>query len=182
MTRALLAVIVTAATASAAPSRFPVRPVSVELGVRVVGTTAQLRKALRVDADHGVLVMEVRSGGPADRAGLRAADVVTAVDGKAVASTSDVLDALEGKHPGDDVAVDYVRSGAAATAPVKLARAEPPRMRMGQWSFPIPGGRSPEDAERELRSFRDRIERELRDLDRRLRNRGEDPDTDRTAL
>ena len=169
-TRVLLAVLLAAAGAEASPSGFPLRPLSVELGVRVNDTTDQLRKSFGVDADHGVLVMEVQPHGPAERAGLRAGDVVTRVAGAPVASAGDVLDALEGRHAGDEVAVEYVRAGSAATARVTLARAEPPRMRMGQWSFPIPGGYSPDDAERELRRFRERIERQLRDLDERLRH------------
>jgi len=182
-TRVLLAVLLAAAGAEASPSGFPLRPLSVELGVRVNDTTDQLRKSFGVDADHGVLVMEVQPHGPAERAGLRAGDVVTRVAGAPVASAGDVLDALEGRHAGDEVAVEYVRAGSAATARVTLARAEPPRMRMGQWSFPIPGGYSPDDAERELRRFRERIERQLRDLDERLRHLEQrPPDSDRTAL
>ena len=167
-TRVVLAVLLAAASAEASPSGFPVRPLSVELGVRVTETTEQLRKSLGVDADHGVLVMEVEPHGPAERAGLHAGDVMTRVAGAPVGSPGDVLDALEGRHAGDAVAVDYVRGGSPATAHVTLARAEPPRMRMGQWSFPIPGGYSPDDAERELRRFRERVERQLRDLDERL--------------
>ena len=182
-TRVLLALLLAAASAEASPSGFPLRPLSVELGVRVTETTDQLRKSLGVDADHGVLVMEVQSHGPAERAGLRAGDVVTRIAGAPVTSAGDVLDALEGRHAGDEVAVEYVRGGSPATAHVTLARAEPPRMRMGQWSFPIPGGYSPDDAERELRRFRERVERQLRDLDERLHHLEQrPPDADRTAL
>jgi len=149
----------------------------------VTDTTEQLRKSLGVEADHGVLVMEVQPHGPAERAGLRAGDVLTRVAGERVAGASDVLDALESRHAGDTVPVEYVRGGAPATVSVTLARAAPPRMRVGQWSFPIPGGYSPDDADRELRRFRERVERQLRDLDERLRHLEQrPPDADRTAL
>jgi serine protease Do len=179
--RALLALVLTAASAAAAPAHLPFRVLSVELGLRVVETTAQLRTALGVTADHGVLVTEVEPRGPADQSGLRAGDVVTRVAGKAVGSAADVLDALEGHRPGDEVAVEYVRHGTAKTAQVRLARAEPPRMRMGRWSFALPPGYTPDDLERELRRFRERVERQLRDLDRRLRRLEERPETDLTA-
>jgi len=182
-TRVLLALLLAAASAEASPSGFSVRPLSVELGVRVTDTTEQLRKSLGVEADHGVLVMEVQSHGPAERAGLRAGDVLTQVAGERIASANDVLDALENRHAGETVRVEYVRGGTPATASVTLARAEPPRMRVGQWSFPIPGGYSPDDAERELGRFRERVERQLRDLDERLRHLEQHPpDADRTAL
>ena len=182
VTRVLVAVLLTAASADAAPSRFPLHPLSVELGIRVLDTTDQLRKSLGVAADHGVLVAEVRDDGPAARAGLLAGDVVTEVAGERVATAGDVLDALEDRHPGDDVPVAYVRHGTPATVHVKLARVEPPRMRVGQWSFPIPGGYSPEDAERELQRFRDRVEQQLRDLDERLRHLEHGAQPDRTAF
>jgi membrane-associated protease RseP (regulator of RpoE activity) len=182
-TRVLLAVLLAAASADASSPGFPVRPLSVELGVRVSETTEQLRKSLGVEADHGVLVMEVQPQGPAERAGLRAGDVLTQVAGERVASASDVLDALENRHAGDTIPAEYVRGGAPATVSVTLVRAEPPRMRVGQWSFPIPGGYSPDDAERQLHRFREQVERQLHDLDERLRHPEQrPPEVDRTAL
>lgn len=179
---AVLGVLACSTVVVAAPPGFAIHPLSVELGLRVVETTEQLRKSLGVEADRGVLLTEVRPQGPADRAGLRAGDVVTRVAGEPVGNGTDVLDALEEHHPGDEIPVEYVRRGEPASVRVKLARAEPPRMRMGQWSFPIPGGYSPEDAERELRRFRERVERRLRELDERLRHLEERPQADRTAL
>src|SRR5438552_1742179 len=123
MRGALVGLLLTATSAGATPSRFPLHPLSVELGVRVVETTDQLRKSLGIEGDHGVLVTEVRTHGPADRGGLRAGDVVTVVAGQPVASTADVLDALEDRHAGDEIAVEYVRKGAPATTHVTLARA-----------------------------------------------------------
>jgi hypothetical protein len=131
----------------------------------VIETTDQLRKALGVDADRGALIVEVQPRGPADRAGLRAGDVLTRVVGKPV---GDARDALEDRRAGDEVAVHYARHSDARSARVKLARAEPPRMREGRWSFPLPGGVSPEKLEDELRRFRERVERRLRDLEDRL--------------
>jgi hypothetical protein len=179
--RALLALVLTAASAAAAPAHLPFRVLSVQLGLRVVETTEQLRASLGVTADHGVLVTEVEPHGSADRGGLRAGDVVTRVAGKAVASPADVLDALEDHRPGDVVAVEYVRHGTAETAQVRLARAKPPRMRMGPWSFSLPPGYTPEELGHELRRFREHVERQLRDLDQRLRRLEERPQTDLTA-
>jgi hypothetical protein len=162
---ACLLLLACASGLAVASPALPLHTVSVELGVRVIETTDQLRKALGVDADRGALVAEVQSGGPADRAGLRAGDVLIRVAGKPVGDPSDVLDALEHHRVGDDVMVHYVRRGEARSANVKLARAEPPRMRMGPWSVPLPGGVAPEKLEHELRRFRERVERQFRDLE-----------------
>jgi len=157
-------------------------PVSAEMGLRLVETTAQLRGALGVEADHGALVLEVEHDGPAERAGLRAGDVVTRVAGTPVGSAEDILDALEGHGPGEAVQVQYVRHGKAETARVTLARARGGRMRFGRWSFSVPGFEMPEDLDRQLRRFRERVERQLRDLDQRLRRLEKSPEPDRTAL
>ena len=166
---ALVALLATSASgASAAQRGFPVRPVTVQLGVRVVETTEQLREALGVEAAQAALVMDVDLEGPAGRSGIRAGDVLTQVAGKPVADGGDVMDALEGRKPGDEVTVDYVRKGAPATVHLTLAAASG-RMRMGRWGFDVPGFPLAEQFRGELRRFHDEMQRQLRDLDRRLR-------------
>jgi putative serine protease PepD len=59
----------------------------------------------------GVEVQEVAPGGPAQRAGLRAGDVVASVDGKPVSEPDDITDALDGKEPGDSVDLEVERNG-----------------------------------------------------------------------
>ncbi len=61
-------------------------------------------------ADRGVLVLEVLAGTPAARAGLRAFDLIVAVDGRAVASPSAFSRAL-GAAAGRAVTVRVLRGG-----------------------------------------------------------------------
>jgi putative serine protease PepD len=69
---------------------------------------------------RGALIPEVASGGPADRAGIQAGDVVVEVDGQAV-SDADALVALIRDHqPGDKVTVKLVRDGRERTVTVTL--------------------------------------------------------------
>jgi len=77
--------------------------------------------ALPPGADQvGLFVVGVSSGGPAQAAGLRAGDVVTAIDGVQVTDV-DQLDTLTvTKRPGDKVRITYRRAGAAADANVTL--------------------------------------------------------------
>src|SRR3989442_15691656 len=58
------------------------RVAAVRLGGRGVGTTAQLRKTLGVEAGKGALVLEVEADGPAARAGLQAGGGLAGVAGK----------------------------------------------------------------------------------------------------
>ena len=170
-----------AAAASGAPT-LPFHRVSVELGVRLVQTTPQLREALGVEGEHGALVLEVERGGAAERAGLRAGDVLTRVAGKPVGDAAAILDALENRRPGEEVDVEYVRGGHSESTRVTLARPGRPRMRVGPWSFPAPEFEPPAHAERDLRRFRDRVERQLRELEERLRRLEHDGTAQRTAV
>jgi putative serine protease PepD len=67
------------------------------------------------------LVAEVRSGTPAERAGLKAGDVITALDGKSVASTGELESAIGAHKPGDSVSLTYTRNGKSHTVQLKLA-------------------------------------------------------------
>ena len=69
---------------------------------------------------EGARVGDVRSGSPAERAGLRANDVITAVDGKRVAEAPDVQAAIDAKSPGDTVTITYSRGGQSDTVEVEL--------------------------------------------------------------
>jgi putative serine protease PepD len=68
----------------------------------------------------GVQLTEVRSGGPAAGVGLQAGDVITAVDGKDVATVQALQAAIDAKQPGDKVMIDYQRDGASHTVTVTL--------------------------------------------------------------
>jgi len=68
----------------------------------------------------GLFVQSVVSGGPAQQAGLRVGDVITAVNGHQ-ATDIDVLTAIQvTSDAGDEVKVDYVRDGAEHNTTVTL--------------------------------------------------------------
>lgn len=69
---------------------------------------------------QGAQIGMVQSGSPADQAGLKAGDVITAVDGNAVTSPQDLRQRIFGHQPGDQVTITYTRAGASAQASVKL--------------------------------------------------------------
>jgi putative serine protease PepD len=68
----------------------------------------------------GLFVVATTPGGPAAAAGLRAGDVITALDGQPAVDTEqlDVLSVTRG--PGDRVRVTYQRDGAGAEATITL--------------------------------------------------------------
>jgi serine protease Do len=68
------------------------------LGISGSSLTEQMAEFLGIQESRGVLVMEVFEGTPAEKAGLRAGDVVTAVNGKQVGSPEELSSSLgEGK-------------------------------------------------------------------------------------
>ncbi|TDW17907.1 S1C family serine protease [Kribbella kalugense] len=69
---------------------------------------------------NGARLGEVTSGGAADKAGLQSGDVVTAVDGKAIASGDALVAAVRSHRPGDQVKLTVTRSGKSQTIDATL--------------------------------------------------------------
>ena len=65
------------------------------LGISGDELTTQLASYFGVKQGKGVLVREVLVGSPAEKAGLKAGDVIVAVDGKSVATVTELREALE---------------------------------------------------------------------------------------
>src|SRR4029077_17190253 len=70
--------------------------------------------------DNAALVSEVTPGGPAAKAGLKAGDVITDLDGHKVESAGDVIDYVSAQTIGATVTVGYLRGGQRATSAVLL--------------------------------------------------------------
>jgi membrane-associated protease RseP (regulator of RpoE activity) len=93
--------------------------------------------------DEGVEIMSVSPSGPAEGAGLRKGDVITAVDGKPLRKTGErgagrqLIEYLRDVEPGQVVKVDYLRDGRKQTASVKTVAAEPPMMRIVREHMPM---------------------------------------------
>lgn len=69
---------------------------------------------------RGARVLGVLPGGAAEAAGLRPGDILTAVDGRAVAKPEEVTAAVQLRWPGETLAIDYLRGGAAARTDLTL--------------------------------------------------------------
>jgi len=68
----------------------------------------------------GAQVASVRNGSPADKAGLKAGDVITSFGGEAITGPDDLTAAVAAKQPGDKVSITYVRNGTTKTTEVTL--------------------------------------------------------------
>jgi hypothetical protein len=72
----------------------------------------------------GVKFADVREGSPAAKAGLKAGDIMTEFDGKAIQNLYDFTYALRGKKPGDEVKVKVTRDGKPLEVTAVLSRRE----------------------------------------------------------
>ncbi|MCW2600767.1 MAG: htrA 2 [Frankiales bacterium] len=71
----------------------------------------------------GAIVRSVTPGGPAQKAGLQAGDVVTKVDNRRVTDADTLIVAVRSYDPGTQVTVTVTRGGATQTLKVTLASA-----------------------------------------------------------
>lgn len=85
-------------------------------------TIAALRQ-LGVPFTTSITVQRVEPGMPADGA-LQDGDVVTSVDGRAVASSAELRERVSGTEPGTDLRIGYVRGGEPGEAVVTTAKAD----------------------------------------------------------
>jgi serine protease Do len=90
------------------------------LGVSVVPVTPSLAQQLNDPVDHGVAILQVRAGGPADNAGLKRGDVMTEVAGQNLATSGDLFQVLMEHKSGERVDVTYYREGHSQRAEVTL--------------------------------------------------------------
>ena len=117
--------------------------------------------------DDGVEVVGVSPGGPAEQAGLKAGDIVVAMNGQSLRTTdgrdpsAQLVERMRSVEPGQTVNLDYLRDGQKRTAAIKAAPAEPPIARILRERLPkqlpeglqIPGFEGLLGPERQFRSL-----------------------------
>jgi S1-C subfamily serine protease len=92
------------------------------LGVSTAAITSDLKFQQGLDVETGAYVVGTLADGPAADVGIGEGDVIVSIDGRAIASPSDLGDVLDSLAPGDTVSVDLVESGGRTrTVEVELA-------------------------------------------------------------
>jgi serine protease Do len=89
------------------------------LGVRPFDLTPEIARQYNLSVERGVLV-QVQPGSPADDAGLRNRDIITAVDSTRIEDSGDLFSALRDYQPGDQAQLSAVRDGEELTFEVTL--------------------------------------------------------------
>ena len=90
-------------------------PAHADLGIAASDATG-------TDSLSDVLVGQVRAGGPAARAGVKAGDVITALGSTKVNSIDSLIAATAALKPGDQTTVTVVRNGQTKTTNITLGK------------------------------------------------------------
>jgi serine protease Do len=69
---------------------------------------------------NGVLVSSVQSGFPADKAGIKAGDIIVSVDGQPIKDGNDLVNNISARKPGTTIQLGYIRNGKQMTATVTV--------------------------------------------------------------
>lgn len=141
-----------------------------QLGVQAHELNADLAAYFNVKQDGGALVLEVMDDTPAEKAGLKAGDVITKIDDETIEDPEDLVRALSDYEEDDEITITYVRHGKSATTKATLEENAGP----GFHFFQAP---RKDRTHIELRRFDDddeavlfapRPEKELRDIEREV--------------
>lgn len=81
------------------------------VGVEVQDLTPELVESFRLSDTKGVLIANVVDGGPAQRAGVKAGDVLVEVAGKPVGDTATMLNVVAAVQPGKTATLRLLRNG-----------------------------------------------------------------------
>jgi serine protease Do len=90
------------------------------LGVEVTSVAPQAARAEGQGDVEGAGIRSVTTGSAAERAGLRAGDIITKIGNHEINNIGDVSNALASHKPGEKVKVEYSRSGSASSTDVTL--------------------------------------------------------------
>jgi S1-C subfamily serine protease len=97
------------------------------LGVNGLTTVDSIVAAQNnLGTDSGVMIGGVVASSPADKAGLKAKDVITAVDGTEITTNGQLVRLIQAKAPGTQVKITIYRGTSKSTVTVTLGSTPAP--------------------------------------------------------
>jgi serine protease Do len=94
------------------------------LGVGIQDLTPELAEYYKIKASKGVLVTHVFEGDPADRGGIKANDIIVAVNGKTVQTTRELSKTIADIGVGKRTEITLLRNGKRKTVYIETAKRE----------------------------------------------------------
>jgi serine protease Do len=90
------------------------------LGVEVTTVTSTIQQYYNLSVNVGALITSVTGGSPADKAGLKAGDVITKVDNEDISTAAGLISAIRSHRNGDQVEIVYYRGNVQKVANATL--------------------------------------------------------------
>lgn len=90
------------------------------LGIKGGQLNADLAKAFDIEAQQGAFVSEVLPNSAAEKAGLKAGDVIIALNGQKITSFAEMRAKIATSGAGKEIEITYLREGKTKTAKVTL--------------------------------------------------------------
>jgi S1-C subfamily serine protease len=95
-----------------------VRRAFIGIAAQQIALPRRARYAAGLAQESAVMVASVEPGSPAERAGLKARDIIVSLDGAPVTGADDFIRLLAGDKIGRTVTIDLIRGGSRETRPV----------------------------------------------------------------
>jgi serine protease DegQ len=95
------------------------------LGMRPVPLPENLKNALNLSGDSGLIVVSVEPDGPGAKAGVLFGDVIVALEGRAVSNIRDLQAFLEPESVGKEIPVSIIRGGKTIEVNVTIGERRP---------------------------------------------------------
>lgn len=92
------------------------------IGVSIQNVTKELGEQFHVAGNKGALISQVNKGSPAEKAGLKAGDVIVRFDGKDINDTGQLRNLVAVTAPGTQASVDVIRDGKEKTFTVTVGK------------------------------------------------------------
>ena len=96
------------------------------IGVEPQDLTPEIAEAFQIPRREGAIIAGLVRGGPADKAGVKAGDVLIAVEGRAVKDTPSMLNLISQLEPGRTANLRFVREGREVDLPIVIGRRPKP--------------------------------------------------------
>jgi Do/DeqQ family serine protease len=108
-----------------------------EFGVVLQDLTPALARAFGIDATDGAVVSDVKAGSPAERGGIKPGDLITAVDGKSIATSGQLRNAIGSKPPAAPIRVSLIRQGMTIEVSEVLSQPDAEPVKIAENGTPV---------------------------------------------
>jgi len=136
------------------------------LGVQTQPMTPELKKRLETTVDTGAVVIDVVPNSPAEKAGLKSDDIITAIDSRSIEHPMHLREAVQQAGPGKNVELKIVRAKEPLVLKTTLGEgAFGQFLTPGNERFPTVDVESMFDSARRVRE----LERRVEELEKQLR-------------